>query len=156
MGPPQQVKGKGAKEEGKDVGNYDKWSNEESNELLQVLVDAAKRGWRDPQSGLIDKKTVESKILPSFNKKLGCEKTYKHYTHRVKWFKKQYSMYSELMRHSSGFGWDPIMKRITASDEVWEDYFKVRNYTLIFVYIICNTMCILLINSVLMLGTPKT
>ncbi|XP_019161850.1 PREDICTED: uncharacterized protein At2g29880-like [Ipomoea nil] len=28
------------------------------------------------------------------------------------------------MRHNSGFGWDPITKRFTASDEVWEDYFK--------------------------------
>ncbi|PRQ19729.1 hypothetical protein RchiOBHm_Chr7g0220391 [Rosa chinensis] len=35
-------------------------------------------------------------------------------------------MYSELMCHSSGFRWDPIMKRITASDEVWEDYFKAH------------------------------
>ncbi|KAG6481602.1 hypothetical protein ZIOFF_058206 [Zingiber officinale] len=28
------------------------------------------------------------------------------------------------MRHSSGFGWDSMTKKFTASDEVWEDYFK--------------------------------
>ncbi|KAK0589737.1 hypothetical protein LWI29_017899 [Acer saccharum] len=28
------------------------------------------------------------------------------------------------MRHSSGFGWDPITRRFMASEEVWEDYLK--------------------------------
>ncbi|KAF3455437.1 hypothetical protein FNV43_RR00064 [Rhamnella rubrinervis] len=36
------------------------------------------------------------------------------------------------MRFNSEFGWDPIAKKFTASDEVWEDYFKAhpthRNY----------------------------
>ena len=29
------------------------------------------------------------------------------------------------MLFNSGFGWDPITKKFTASDEVWEEYFKV-------------------------------
>ncbi|CAL2265412.1 unnamed protein product [Prunus armeniaca] len=28
------------------------------------------------------------------------------------------------MRHSSGFGWDSISKKFTATEEVWQDYFK--------------------------------
>nr|XP_015879765.1 uncharacterized protein At2g29880-like [Ziziphus jujuba var. spinosa] len=28
------------------------------------------------------------------------------------------------MRHSSGFGWDPITKNFTISEKVWEDHFK--------------------------------
>ncbi|KAK9088690.1 hypothetical protein Scep_027772 [Stephania cephalantha] len=28
------------------------------------------------------------------------------------------------MRCNSGFGWDPVTKNFTASDEVWEEYFK--------------------------------
>ncbi|KAI9194286.1 hypothetical protein LWI28_004793 [Acer negundo] len=28
------------------------------------------------------------------------------------------------MRHSSGFGWDPVTKKFTTSDEIWEDYLK--------------------------------
>ncbi|XP_022882377.1 uncharacterized protein At2g29880-like [Olea europaea var. sylvestris] len=27
------------------------------------------------------------------------------------------------MRHNSGFGWDHVTKKFTASDEVWDDYF---------------------------------
>ena len=68
------------------------------------MVDATHRGWKDSVSGMIDKKTVVSKILPPLNKKLGCEKTHLHYLSRVKWFKAKYSQYSELMRNNSGFG----------------------------------------------------
>ncbi|WOH04393.1 hypothetical protein DCAR_0623802 [Daucus carota subsp. sativus] len=30
------------------------------------------------------------------------------------------------MLFNSGFGWDPITKKFTAPDEVWEEYFKVH------------------------------
>ncbi|CAL9002193.1 unnamed protein product [Prunus brigantina] len=42
----------------------------------------------------------------------------------MKWFKKQYNKMSMLMRNNSGFGWDPIAKTFTASEEVWKDYLK--------------------------------
>ncbi|XP_020208393.1 uncharacterized protein At2g29880-like [Cajanus cajan] len=32
---------------------------------------------------------------------------------------------STLMRNNSGFGWDPITKTFTASDEVWKEYLKI-------------------------------
>ncbi|CAL9026291.1 unnamed protein product [Prunus brigantina] len=43
----------------------------------------------------------------------------------MKWFKKQYNKMSMLMRNNSGFGWDPIAKTFTASEEVWKDYLKI-------------------------------
>ncbi|KAF3457727.1 hypothetical protein FNV43_RR02385 [Rhamnella rubrinervis] len=63
-------------------------------------------------------------MLPVLNAKLGTQTTYKEYVSRVKWFKGRYTNYSQLMRFNFGFGWDPIVKKFTASDEVWEDYFK--------------------------------
>ena len=114
-------KGKG---KGKNIEKYKVWSMDESNELLKLMVDAANRGWRD-KSGLLSKQTVEKRILPILNAKFGSEWTYKEYTSRLKWFKQRYGNYSKLMRHSSGFGWDPITKKFTATEEVWEDYFKV-------------------------------
>ncbi|KAI9154610.1 hypothetical protein LWI28_028820 [Acer negundo] len=87
------------------------------------MVEAVGRGWRDA-SGLLSKQTVETRILPSLNEKLNCNKTYNNYQSRLKWFKVQYQIYTELMRHSSGFGWDPITRRFTTSEEVWEDYLK--------------------------------
>ncbi|KAL6286206.1 hypothetical protein ACE6H2_010596 [Prunus campanulata] len=75
--------------------------------LLELMVDAANRGWRD-SNGLLSKQIVESKILPS----------------RLKWFKTRYHNFTQLMRHSSGFGWDSVSKKFTATEEVWQDYFK--------------------------------
>ncbi|XP_074337295.1 uncharacterized protein At2g29880-like [Apium graveolens] len=89
------------------------------------MVDAAKRGWRD-SNGLFTKVTVEKKILPVLNEKLGCQKTHPQYLSRLKWFKARYTNYSKLMLFNSGFGWDPITKKFTAPNEVWEEYFKVH------------------------------
>ncbi|KAM5571281.1 hypothetical protein ABKV19_011738 [Rosa sericea] len=89
------------------------------------MVDAATRGWRD-NSGIFSKQTVEERILPVLNSKLGCHKTYNNYQSRLKWFKNRWASYSTLMRFSSGFGFDSTTKRFTASDEVWEDYLKAH------------------------------
>ncbi|XP_021812106.1 uncharacterized protein At2g29880-like [Prunus avium] len=89
-------------------GGYKLWTLEESNELLQLMVDAANRGWRD-SNGMLSKQTVEKMILPALNAKLGCERNHSQYLSRLK---------------CSGFGWDPITKKFTASDEVWKDYIK--------------------------------
>ncbi|XP_073138099.1 uncharacterized protein At2g29880-like [Henckelia pumila] len=108
---------------GDSQAKYNVWTAEESNELLKIMVDAAMRGWRD-KNGVFSKKTVETKILPALNDKLGCGKTMTQYQSRLKWFKQRYASYSKLMRHNSGFGWDPVTKKFTANDEVWDDYFK--------------------------------
>ncbi|KAL6279790.1 hypothetical protein ACE6H2_016671 [Prunus campanulata] len=86
--------------------------------LLELMVDAANRGWRD-SNGLLSKQIVESKILPVLNAKLS----------RLKWFKTRYHSFTQLMRHSSGFGWDSVSKKFTATEEVWQDYFKIGNGT---------------------------
>ncbi|XP_042458488.1 uncharacterized protein At2g29880-like [Zingiber officinale] len=108
---------------GDSQAKYNIWTAEESNELLRLMVDAAMRGWRD-RNGVLNKRTVEIKILPTLNAKLGCEKSFAQYQSHLKWFKQRYNNYCKLMRHSSGFGWDSMTKKFTASDEVWEDYFK--------------------------------
>ncbi|XP_042436839.1 uncharacterized protein At2g29880-like [Zingiber officinale] len=108
---------------GDSQAKYNIWTAEENNELLRLMVNAAMRGWRD-RNGVLNKRTVEIKILPTLNAKLGCEKTFAQYQSRLKWFKQRYNNYCKLMRHSSGFGWDSMTKKFTVSDEVWEDYFK--------------------------------
>ncbi|KAL5833615.1 hypothetical protein ACOSQ3_017289 [Xanthoceras sorbifolium] len=60
---------------------YKVWTLEESNELLRLMVDAVIRGWCD-SNGLLSKVTVERKIFPTLNGKLGCQKTFSHPTHR--------------------------------------------------------------------------
>ena len=117
MGDTKQGSGKG-KGKGKAVEkNYNLWTMEESNELLRLMVDGATRGWHD-SSGSFNKTTVEKNILSVLNEKLSCQKTYAHYQSRMKWFKQRYTNFCNLMRFSSGFGWDPMTKKFTASNEV--------------------------------------
>ncbi|CAH9071633.1 unnamed protein product [Cuscuta epithymum] len=87
------------------------------------MVESAKLGLRDI-NGVISKQMVETRLLPKLKEKLGYEISFNHYQSRLKWFKKQYSNYSQLMRHNSGFGWHAATKKFTASEEVWADYLK--------------------------------
>lgn len=111
-------------------GNYTLWTREESNELLRLMVNAVKNGWRG-SNGVLSKATVERKILPLLNEKFGCQRSYAHYQSRLKWFRGRFHKFSQLMCHNSEFRWDPTTKRFMASDEVWEDYFKVRFFGLL-------------------------
>ncbi|CAN6914094.1 unnamed protein product [Brassica oleracea] len=58
----------------------------------------------------------------------GCNKTYQHYSNRMKIMKTKYLNAAELLRFSSGFGWDSTTKRFTASKEVWAEYLKVKKH----------------------------
>ncbi|CAL9016806.1 unnamed protein product [Prunus brigantina] len=120
MGDSQQGNNKG---KGKEKENYESWTMDDTNELLHLLVDAINSGLRDA-NGSLSKQNVERVILPRLNAKIRFPKTYNHYLSRMKWFKKQYNKMSMLMRNNSGFGWDPIAKTFTASEEVWKDYLK--------------------------------
>ena len=53
------------------VEKYKIWGAKESNELLKLMVDATKRGWRDNNNSLLIKKDIETKILPILNAKFG-------------------------------------------------------------------------------------
>ncbi|XP_013635776.1 PREDICTED: uncharacterized protein At2g29880-like [Brassica oleracea var. oleracea] len=107
----------------KEKNQYSLWNSEETKVLIELLVEGIQRGWRD-SNGIMNKATVEHKILSVLNERLGCQKTHKHYQSRIKFLKGQYQCYVDLLNNSSCFGWDPIMKRFVASNEVWNDYLK--------------------------------
>ncbi|TQE09814.1 hypothetical protein C1H46_004588 [Malus baccata] len=98
---------------------------QESKMLLQLLVKATLCGWRDAND-LLTKEIVTTRILPVVNEKLKCNKTYKQYTSRLKYFKKEYGKYTQLTGSNSGFGWDANTKRFVAEDEVREEYLKAH------------------------------
>ncbi|KAK3189403.1 hypothetical protein Dsin_028964 [Dipteronia sinensis] len=82
---------------GKARTAYSNWSIEVSKILLQLMVDAASRGWCD-MNGILSKAIVESRILPILNEKLG-----------------------------SGFGWDATTKKFTAPEESHLTHRGLRN-----------------------------
>lgn len=71
-----------SKRKNKVDGNYALWTLEESNELLQLMVDVVKNGWRY-NNGDYNKIIVEKKILPVINEKLGYQRSYVKYQSRV-------------------------------------------------------------------------
>ncbi|XP_048336959.2 uncharacterized protein At2g29880-like [Ziziphus jujuba] len=102
---------------------YNTWTSQESNQLLELMVDAANHRWRD-NNGAFSKLTMESKILPKLNEELGCNKNYTQYQSFLKWFKTRYQTFSQLMGFNSGFGWNAATQRFIAIDEIWDNYFK--------------------------------
>nr|VDD25698.1 unnamed protein product [Brassica oleracea] len=113
----------GDSQKNKEKGGYSQWRPEETKLLIDLLVDAIHRNWRDA-NGLINKFTVEQIFLSVLNEKLGCQKEHKHYLTRIKYLREKYQNHLDLQRCNSGFGWDPDMKKYTAPDEVWDEYLK--------------------------------
>lgn len=118
---------------GKKRVGYDQWTQKETSALLELMVDAANRGWRD-NSGILTKQIVEERILPALNSRLECNKNYNNYQSRLRWFKNRWLSYSTLLKFNSGFGYDSTSKRFTAPNEVWDEYLKVT-YPYVFVHV---------------------
>ncbi|KAH6807511.1 hypothetical protein C2S51_028619 [Perilla frutescens var. frutescens] len=110
----------------KRKASYEQWTKEQTGLLLELIVDVDGRGWRD-NSGIFSKVTMEERILPVLNERLGYNKTYNDYQSRLKWFKNRWLSYSNLMRFSCGFGYDHTTKKFTASDEVWDAYLEAHS-----------------------------
>ena len=62
------------KSKGRIREKYKIWTTKETNELLKLMANAANQGWCD-ENGLLNKVTIERKILPQLNEKLGCQRT---------------------------------------------------------------------------------
>ncbi|CAN6581605.1 unnamed protein product [Malus baccata var. baccata] len=88
----------------------------QENMLLQLLVEAINNGWRDA-NGIISKQTIEAKIVPVLNEKLGCKKIEDHVKNHMKTLKGRFQSICQLFRHSSEVSWDHVTKKLTASDE---------------------------------------
>ncbi|KAI3938179.1 hypothetical protein MKW92_029247, partial [Papaver armeniacum] len=85
---------------------YSSWTNEEREELLSLLVDATKRGWKD-KYGSFSKRTIETSILPVLNQKCNCNKTHENYKGAMKWFRNKFYVVNEAFKIGSGFGINP-------------------------------------------------
>ncbi|CAN6854235.1 unnamed protein product [Brassica oleracea var. botrytis] len=110
-------------QEGKIKNQYISWSLEETKTLLRLLVDGVNQNWTDA-SGKFNKLTVEQRILPELNKICRSKKTFSQYKNKTKILKKRHKGFVDLLRFSSGFGWDKDTKKFTAPNEVWNEYLQ--------------------------------
>lgn len=130
MGESHQETHEPSQERGK---SYIQWSPEENKTLINLLLDALASGLRD-SNGTFSKFTVERRILPTLNRMHEGNKNHQHYLNRMKILKTKYLNAAELLRFSSGFGWDSTTKRFTAPKEVWAEYLKVKK-SILYYYI---------------------
>ncbi|EOA34706.1 hypothetical protein CARUB_v10022274mg [Capsella rubella] len=86
----------GDSQKSKEKGSYSKWGLEETQVLLELLVDAVHPNWRD----------------------------YRGNFSKLTYLRGLYQKILDLQRLNSGIGWDPEMKMFIALDEVWEEYLK--------------------------------
>ncbi|CAN6868981.1 unnamed protein product [Brassica oleracea] len=107
----------------KEKGTYGQWRPGETKLLINLLDDEIHLKWHDA-SGIINKFTLEQKILQVLNEKLGCQKEHKYYLSRIIFLRTIHKNYLDLQCFNSGFGWDTDTKRYTAPDEVWDEYLK--------------------------------
>ncbi|CAN6894263.1 unnamed protein product [Brassica oleracea] len=110
-------------QEGKIKNQYISWPPEKTKTLLRLLVDGVNQNWTDA-SGKFNKLTVEQRILPELNKICGSKKTFSQYKNKTKILKKKHKGFVDLLRFSSGFGWDKDTKKFTTPNEVWNEYLQ--------------------------------
>ncbi|KAL0714034.1 hypothetical protein Bca4012_021012 [Brassica carinata] len=113
----------GDTQDGKTKNPYFSWSPQETKTFLRLLVDGINQNWTDG-SGSFNKLTVEQRILPELNKICGSTKTLSHYKNKMKILRRRHKGFVDLLRFSSGFGWDSDTKKFTAPNKVWEEYLK--------------------------------
>ncbi|KAF2573091.1 hypothetical protein F2Q70_00003016, partial [Brassica cretica] len=107
----------------KEKGTYGQWRPGETKLLINLLVDEIHLKWHDA-SGIINKFTLEQKILQVLNEKLGCQKEHKYYLSRIIFFENHTQKLFGSSMLQLWIWWDTDTKRYTAPDEVWDEYLK--------------------------------
>ncbi|RVW35304.1 hypothetical protein CK203_098689 [Vitis vinifera] len=69
------------------------------------------------------KHVIWTKEMDAINKRFQLDLVKEHIRNRLKTWKKQYGILSELLEQS-GFGWDETRNMVVADDSAWEDYIK--------------------------------
>ncbi|XP_028795002.1 uncharacterized protein At2g29880-like [Neltuma alba] len=114
----------------KDNGKGSKhvWTTQEDNMLVECLVQLKTNGKFVADTGFSVGylKRLEDMLevkLPSCGLKANP-----HIMSRLRTIKKQWQIVHDMVhnKNTSGFGWDPIKKCVTAEDHVWTEYVKVK------------------------------
>ncbi|KAG8383971.1 hypothetical protein BUALT_Bualt04G0069300 [Buddleja alternifolia] len=106
--------------------NKRKWKYEEDAKLIEALLDMANLGTYKVENGFKPGylNYVEEKMQVSLpNSRL---KAKPHIESRIKTIKKDFTIVYDMLNspNTSGFGWDPIKKCITAEKSVWDAYLQ--------------------------------
>lgn len=104
-----------------DRGKYVSWTDEMDRCLTQLLVEQVILGNKLDKNF---KPVAYTAALTVLNDKFGLDLTKENIRNRLKTWKKQYGLVTELLSHS-GFEWDERYKMVVANDSDWNEYIKV-------------------------------
>lgn len=70
----------------------------------------------------------------------------------MKILRKKHKSFVDLLRFSSGFGWDADTKNFTAPNEIWEEYLKVYKFLkelfyMHFVFVLYDNNFVIIVGS---------
>ncbi|RWR73107.1 L10-interacting MYB domain-containing-like protein isoform X2 [Cinnamomum micranthum f. kanehirae] len=114
------------KSSGKKYGRREKknttWMESADEYLVDILIEQINLG-RNDRTGWTTKRWRE--IERKMKEKYGRECVKDKIKNRLRTLKHNYNHIKTLMG-LSGFGWDDVTKKVTASDQVWDDYITDR------------------------------
>ncbi|MED6170681.1 hypothetical protein PIB30_033333 [Stylosanthes scabra] len=99
-----------------------KWTEEMDRWLARLLADQVRKGLKVDKA--LQSEAYEATVL-ALNAKLGLQLTKYHIKNRLKTWKKQYELITEILSHV-GFKWDGTTKMITANDSTWNNYIRTH------------------------------
>ncbi|KAI9452920.1 Myb/SANT-like DNA-binding domain-containing protein [Lactarius psammicola] len=112
----------------KEEKNVTKWSCVDEATLVHTLAEQKTKGnWGDNNPKKSAWTACEIALAGSEKVSGGSAKAQPVIKSRWQRLKQEFDIVKKL-RGLSGFGWDDAQQMVTASDEVWEDYLKVKEH----------------------------
>ncbi|KAI9441114.1 Myb/SANT-like DNA-binding domain-containing protein [Lactarius psammicola] len=112
----------------KEEKNVTKWSCVDEATLVHTLAEQKTKGnWGDNNPKKSAWTACEIALAGSEKVSGGSAKAQPAIKSRWQHLKQEFDIVKKL-RGLSGFGWDDAQQMVTASDEVWEDYLKVKEH----------------------------
>ncbi|OVA18453.1 Myb/SANT-like domain [Macleaya cordata] len=107
-------------DEGK--GRQLRWTQEMDECMIEILIEQVNLG-RKGDRGFKDQ--AYNAVTKALADRLGVDVSRAHMDNRLRTFRTEYRMFRTL-REQSGFDWDPVKNRVTASDSTWNEYLKAH------------------------------
>ncbi|KAL3510226.1 hypothetical protein ACH5RR_029627 [Cinchona calisaya] len=99
-----------------------RWTEQMDTCLGKILTEQVQKGYK--VGNTLHTEAYEAAV-EALNKECGPVFSKEHIKNRLKTWRKQYSILSELLSHA-GFKWDAMQRMIVGDDSLWDNYIKTN------------------------------